>query len=123
MNDEQCGLQRAKVTKTLMLRKKGDCTLEKMEKYEMLKSKLLQTVSPKFDTPEAMLDRFFANQAPWRIFLNSCMWAKAPQSLDEGKLRRNVQILEVQKLQNSLPNGAGANQRSRASSPRKLRLI
>ena len=76
-NDEQSGLQRARVTKTRLL-EKGDCTLEKMENRllqitmsllqqpydrasEMLKSKILQAISRKLDTLEAMLDRFFVN--------------------------------------------------------------
>ena len=65
----------------------------------MLQTQVLQKISRTFDVSMHWLHMCPVNQALWGTFMNSCVWATVYLSKDEEDLKRDIQNMEVRKIE------------------------
>ena len=87
---------RARFTPAACQKKSPQSLSAKIEANLVLKAKVLQNTSRRFDV--SSLHMFPVDQAVWGAFMNSCMWAAVYLSKDDEDINCIVQNLEVQKI-------------------------
>ena len=66
----------------------------------VFKEKTLRNLRPKFDVPEHRLGHCPVNEAMWRIFMNSCVWAAVHFSKDGDQRQRDLRNMDVDVIEN-----------------------